>query len=98
MRPDEDAITNLQRLELEHAQHDQGTLEDFQNSRALTTDQSHFNAKYLLRLSSAVAGISFGTVAAYWGFSPPAAVLTYIAQDLGLFPYEYFHLSQVTDK
>jgi hypothetical protein len=83
MASEERAITNLQRLELEHAQHDAGTLADFQNSRALTTDQSKFNFRYLLRLSSAVAGISLGTVAAYWGFSPPAAVLTYIAEDLG---------------
>ncbi|OQU97446.1 hypothetical protein CLAIMM_03376 [Cladophialophora immunda] len=79
----EEAITNLQRLELEHAQRDAGTIADYQNSRALTTDQSKFNATYLLRLVSAVAGISLGTVAAYWGFSPPAAVLTYISEDLG---------------
>ncbi len=76
-------ITNLQRIELEHAQHDSGTVEDFQNSRALTTDQSKLNAKYILRLASAVAGISLETVSAYWGFSPPAAILADISADLG---------------
>jgi hypothetical protein len=85
MTSEERAITNLQRLELEHAKNDAGTIEDFQNSQALTTDQSTFDAKYVLRLASAVASVSLGTVSAYWGFSPPAAVLTYISEDLGQF-------------
>lgn len=84
---EERAISNLQRIELEHAQKDSGLAEDYQNSNALTTDQSKFDQKYLLRLVSAVAGIGFGTLAAYWGFSPPAAVLTYISEDLGGFPF-----------
>ena len=85
MASEEGPVTNLQRLELEHAEHDPGTIEDYQNSRVLTTDQSKFNFKYLLRLASAVSSIALGTVAAYWGFSPPAAVLSYIAGDLGQF-------------
>jgi hypothetical protein len=83
MMTEDQPITNLQRIELEHAQHDAGTVADFQNSRALTTDQSKLNTKYLLRLASAVASISLGTVAAYWGFSPPAAMLADISADLG---------------
>ncbi|KAK4947679.1 hypothetical protein LTR10_013625 [Elasticomyces elasticus] len=83
MASEEGPISNLQRLELEHAQHDQGTAEDYQVSRTLTTDQSTFNFKYMLRLSSAVSSIAIGTLAAYWGFSPPAAILTFISEDLG---------------
>ncbi|KAI1613098.1 fungal trichothecene efflux pump [Exophiala viscosa] len=83
MASEEGPITNLQRLELEHAQHDQGTIEDYQVSRTLTTDQSRFDFKYLLRLTSAISSITMGTLASYWGFSPPAAILTYISEDLG---------------
>lgn len=90
MASEEGPITNLQRLELEHAQHDQGTIEDFQNSRTLTTDQSRFNLKYLLRLATAVSSIAIGTLAAYWGFSPPAAIITFISEDLGQSP-EFDH-------
>lgn len=83
MASEEMAVTTLQRIELEHAQRDAGLAEDYQNSRALTTDLSRFDFKYLLRLIGAVSSISLGTLAAYWGFSPPAAILTYISADLG---------------
>ncbi len=80
---EERQMTNLQRLELEHAQHDAGTIEDIEFSNALTTDQSKFDWRYMARLSGAVASVGIGTVSAYWGFSPPAAILTYINEDIG---------------
>lgn len=83
MAAGEPAITNLQRLELDHARNDADAIADYENSRVLTTDQSKFNGKYMLRLVGAVSSVSLGTVAAYWGFSPPAAVLTYISEDIG---------------
>ncbi|KIW23925.1 uncharacterized protein PV07_12086 [Cladophialophora immunda] len=75
--------TSFQRLELEHAQRDAGALEDIENSNALTTDQSEFSRGYVLRMLAAIASIGMGTNAAYWGFSPPAAILTYINEDIG---------------
>jgi hypothetical protein len=78
-------ITNLQRLELQHAQNDAQALEDFEHSNALTTDQSKFDKKYMANLLAAIFSVSLGTLAAYWGFSPPAAILTYIDQDIGMY-------------
>lgn len=75
--------TKLSRLELEHAQNDSGTLEDIQHSNALTTVQTEFSKGYILRMLGAISSIGLGTVAAYWGFSPPAAILTAINADIG---------------
>jgi hypothetical protein len=79
--------TNLQRLELEHAQNDIGTLEDIKNSNALTTDQSQVTTGYVLRVMAAISSVALGTVSAYWGFSPPAAILTIINEDIGRSTY-----------
>lgn len=76
-------LTDLQKLELAHAQHDEGALQDIENSNALTTDQSEFSWKYMLRVLGTAAGIGMGVNAAYFGFSCPAAVLVYINQDIG---------------
>ena len=75
--------TKLSRLELEHAQNNAGTLEDIEHSNALTTVQNEFSTKYMLRMLGALSSIGLGTVAAYWGFSPPAAILTAINADIG---------------
>lgn len=80
---DRSQLTNLQRLELEHAEKDAGAVADLQHSAALTTDQSQFDGRYILRLVGAIFSISLGTLAAYWGFSPPAALLTVINEDIG---------------
>ena len=77
------ALTDLQKLELAHAQHDECALEDIENSNALTTDQSEFSWKYMLRVLGTATGIGLGVNAAYFGFSCPAAVLVYINQDIG---------------
>ena len=76
-------LTNLQRLELEHARGDEGAVADIQHSARLTTDQSKFELKYLARLLGAISSVGLGTLSAYWGFSPPAAILTFISEDLG---------------
>lgn len=76
-------LTNLQQLELEHAKGDEGTLADLKHSAQLTTDQSKFQARYLARLLGAICSIGLGTLSAYWGFSPPASILTFIAEDIG---------------
>jgi hypothetical protein len=75
--------TKLSRLELEHAQNDSGALEDIQHSNALTTVQTEFSRAYILRMLGAISSIGLGTVSAYWGFSPPAAILTNINADIG---------------
>ncbi len=75
--------TELSRLELEHAQNNSGTLEDIEYSNALTTVQTEFSTSYILRMLGAISSIGLGTVSAYWGFSPPAAILTDINADIG---------------
>jgi hypothetical protein len=75
--------TELSRLELEHAQNNSGTLEDIEYSNALTTVQSEFSTRYILRMLGAISSVGLGTVSAYWGFSPPAAILTDINADIG---------------
>ena len=75
--------TALSRLELEHAKNNTGTLEDIEFSNALTTSQDEFSTRYLLRMLGAICSVGLGTVSAYWGFSPPAAILTVINADIG---------------
>jgi hypothetical protein len=82
-RGDVGAQTQLQKLELEHAQRDEGTMEDYEHSNALTADQSQMGKGYLLRVLLSISSISLGTTASYWGFSPPAAILTVINADIG---------------
>jgi hypothetical protein len=79
----EAVLTDLQRLELEHAQREAGALEDLQYSNALVTDQSEFSGRYILRILGATFAISMGTNASYFGFTCPASVLTYINNDVG---------------
>ncbi|KIV91538.1 hypothetical protein PV10_06067 [Exophiala mesophila] len=78
-----DELTELQRLELEHAQRDAGALEDLQNSDALVTDQSKFTGRYYFRMATACFSISMGTTGSYFGFTCPASLLTYINEDIG---------------
>jgi hypothetical protein len=91
------AQTDLQRLELEHAKENAGTLEDLQHSDALTTDQSQMGRAYVFRVMCAISGVSLGTLSAYWGFSPPAAILTYINEDIGQQFTTYENPSKLTN-
>lgn len=79
--------TRLQQLELEHAQHDEGAMEDYRNSDALTADQSQMQKGYLVKILLAISSISLGTVASYWAFSPPAAIIGFINADIGKFNF-----------
>ena len=74
--------TVLERIELEHI--DEDGREDIDRAAALgiETDQG---AGYLLngRLFGSLCSISLAAITAFWGFSPPAAVLSFIAEDIG---------------
>jgi hypothetical protein len=83
MADDEGPKTYLQGLQLEHA--DEGQLQDIQNSHALSSDIKSLGRLYFMspQLIGCAASISLATTASYWGFSPPAAILTYINEDIG---------------
>lgn len=73
----------LQELALAHA--DEGTLEDFANSNALSTDTAVTDKGYFfsVRLAGTLFSLGFAVSASYFAFSPPAAVLSYINADIG---------------
>ncbi|KAI1612335.1 fungal trichothecene efflux pump [Exophiala viscosa] len=75
-------VTVLERIELEHI--DAEGREDNKRAAALGTE-TDLGASYLLnfRLFGSLCSISLAAITAYWGFSPPAAVLTFIAEDIG---------------
>lgn len=74
----------LHKLELEHA--NKGELEDIAHSNTISSDQALLGQEYFLsfKLIGCIFSISLATTASYWGFSPPAAILTYINQDIGI--------------
>ncbi len=94
----DEGIYALKKLEHEHA--DEGQLEDIAQSDALATDQSALATGYWLSLPmlGAIFSIGMGTTSSYMGFSPPAAILTYINADIGMIPSvmisTYTHLCQ----
>lgn len=59
--------------------------EDQIRAAALATD-TDLGGRYILqfRTFGSICSISAAACSAYWGFSPPAAVLTFIAQDIGM--------------
>lgn len=83
MNPDHEKLSKFQRLELEHAQRDEGALADIENSNALAFDQSEMEKGYLVKVFMAICSISLGTLATFWGFSPPAAIISVINEDIG---------------
>jgi len=76
-------ITKLQELALAHA--DEGTLQDIRNSNALATDADKTEKGYFisLRLIGSICSLGTAVAVSYWGFAPPAAVLTTINEDIG---------------
>jgi hypothetical protein len=74
---------SLKNLEHQHA--DEGNLEDIQRSDALATDNTLIAQEYWYRgpMVGAIASLSMGTTASYWGFSPPAAIIGVINADIG---------------
>jgi hypothetical protein len=72
----------LERIEAKHL--DAEGKEDIARAAALGTE-TDLGVGYLLdfRLFSSLCSISLAAITAYWGFSPPAAVLTFIAEDIG---------------
>jgi hypothetical protein len=75
--------TKLQELILAHA--DEGALQDISNSNALSTDVEKAEKGYFmsLRLIGAICSLGTAVAVSYWGFAPPAAVLTVINADIG---------------
>lgn len=59
--------------------------EDQRRAAALATE-TDLGGRYILqfRTFGSICSISAAACSAYWGFSPPAAVLTFIAQDIGM--------------
>ncbi|RFU28413.1 hypothetical protein B7463_g7912, partial [Scytalidium lignicola] len=84
MKSQTEELSKLQQLELELAKKDQGTLDDYMHSQALTSDQSEMTKGYLIKVLLAIFSISLGTTGSYWGFSPPAAILTVINTDIAV--------------
>jgi hypothetical protein len=76
-------ITTIEKIELENT--DDGGREDLKRAAALSTN-NEFGVKYFLniRLLGSLLALSCGCISAFWGFSPPAAVLTFIAEDIGM--------------
>ncbi|KIX97094.1 uncharacterized protein Z520_07208 [Fonsecaea multimorphosa CBS 102226] len=77
------ANTKLQELALAHA--DEGALQDITLSNTLSTSVDKVEQGYFMSLRLIGAIFSLGTAVAvsYWGFAPPAAVLTVINADIG---------------
>ncbi|OQV09728.1 hypothetical protein CLAIMM_13818 [Cladophialophora immunda] len=77
------ANTKLQELALAHA--DEGALQDINHSNTLSTSVEKVEEGYFMSIRLIGAIISLGTAVAvsYWGFAPPAAVLTVINADIG---------------
>jgi MFS family permease len=75
--------SKLQQLETEHAT--EGQLLDIQRSNALATEENELERGYFysFKVIGSVASISLSTTASYWAFSPAAAVLTVINEDIG---------------
>lgn len=83
---------SLKHLERQHA--DEGGIEDIERSDALASDHNAISNTYWWRgpMVGAIASISMGTTAAYWGFSPPAAILATINADIGKDHLVYHYL------
>jgi hypothetical protein len=86
-------LSKLERLELAHA--DEGQLVDYQLSNALAREKEDLQSGYFWRLPivGSIMSVSIAVVATYWGFSPPAAILTYINADLGMNPSLFGNLA-----
>ncbi|KIW84313.1 hypothetical protein Z517_03563 [Fonsecaea pedrosoi CBS 271.37] len=81
---DSSRVGALKELELNHA--DAEGLEDITVSNALATDQAKLtDAGYFhdAPLIGTIAGSSLVILASYWAFSPAAAILVYINEDIG---------------
>jgi hypothetical protein len=83
MADEVDSAHHLKQLSRAYA--DNGQLQDYERSNALATDQMELSGNYWLQLSTvgAVFSIGLAVTASYWGFSPPAAILTSINEDIG---------------
>ena len=71
---------------LEHDHVDEAHFEDINRAAALSSDVSELGLKYFLKINTigGLASLSLAVVATFWGFSPPAAVLTFINADIGM--------------
>jgi hypothetical protein len=78
--------SKLQELELAAAGEEE--LADIRHSDALTTDSRKVKKGYFIspQLIGALFSISLSTTASYWGFSPAAAIITNINEDIGPSP------------
>jgi hypothetical protein len=74
--------TLIERIEIEHA--DEAGVEDINRGAALSTE-TKLGARYFLDLNliGSLFSLSLASTTAFWGFGPPAAVLTFIAADIG---------------
>jgi hypothetical protein len=79
-------LSKLQELELAAAGEEE--LADIRHSAALATDSKKVKEGYFLSLQliGALCSISLSTTASYWGFSPAAAIITNINEDIGPSP------------
>jgi hypothetical protein len=78
--------SKLQKLELAAAGEEE--LADIRHSAALATNSREVKEGYFLspQLIGALLSISLSTTASYWGFSPAAAIITNINEDIGPSP------------
>lgn len=79
-----DGTYKLKQLERERA--DEGQLQDIARSDALATDQAELDSGYWMKPATigAIFSIGMGTTSSYWGFTPPAGIITYINADIGM--------------
>lgn len=75
--------SKLQQLELAKAGEEE--LADIRHSEALATNTKHVKEGYFIspQLIGALSSISLSTTASYWGFSPAAAIVKNINEDIG---------------
>ena len=80
--PSSKEATVIERIEIENT--DEAGVEDINRAAALSTD-TQLGARYFLdvNLFGGLLSIALAAIAAFWGFSPPAAILTFIAEDIG---------------
>lgn len=87
------AQTVIERIEIEQA--DKDGVEDINRAAALSTE-TNLGVGYFLdyRLFGSLFSLSLAAIGAFWGFAPPAAILTFIAEDIGSYTVvdKVFHL------
>lgn len=72
----------IEKIEIENT--DEAGKEDIRRAAALGIE-TDLGVRYFLNVNllGGLASISLSVCACVWGFSPPAAILTFIAQDIG---------------